>query len=167
MILSTCAKTLNWTMLMIQRCRDDGNGYATCTEKICQEEVPATCTRSKEVFSHKDCRTITDYCNRDVKRDWCEYQTQEWMQLDVWSVTGNGHDYHWHDAHPDSDQRVRYEATYRLNIGYDCTGSVSTSLTHSVEILLPEYESWRIGDEVILDVSYWGVSTYRPGSSLA
>ncbi len=105
-----------------ETCRDNGNGFATCSTKYCTRSVPDTCTRSVRVFSHKDCWDEPDYCTRPIYKSRCTYKTQHWVKEDVLTEGSSGFDTTW--VRPDLNplQKETFSGKWTVKISYEDWG---------------------------------------------
>ncbi len=87
-----------------QSCRDNGNGFSTCSESC------STCQRCQSC-SRTEYDTCYDSCN--IYKDWCGYDFYEWPIIDTKTTTGISHDEHWAGLKVDGPlQRVDQRESY-------------------------------------------------------
>ena len=164
-----------------ETCTDLGNGFEDCNTRYCSGpdvsatcsrsvQVPDTCTRNKEVFDHKECWDVTDYCDKKLYESKCDYTTQVWASAGDYTSSGSGTTLSWKDATLGPLQRATYSATTSRVISYvdghaetkEYTTSVSHVSRSSAEASANEYRSWTVGDSVILDVNNLGGVSGEP-----
>lgn len=158
-----------------ETCRDLGNGFEDCNPKYCSGpsvsdtcyrnvEVPDTCTRNKDVFDHKECWDVIDYCDKKLYESKCDYATQVWASAGNYPTSGSGKELVWASTTVGPLQRATYSATTRRVISYvdghaetkEYTTSVSRVSRASAEASASEYLTWTVGENVILDVNNLG-----------
>lgn len=154
-------------------CQDLGNGFEDCHTRYCPgPEVPGTCshyvqvsdtcTRDVEVFDHKACRTVTDYCDKKLDELACDYRTQAWAPAGDHASSGSGKDLFWKDVSVGPLQRASFSATTRRVISYgdgetkEYVTKVDRTDQVTAESSAAEYRTWAVGDRVVLDVNNLG-----------
>jgi len=91
-----------------ETCRDNGNGFSTCSETC------STC-RSCETCSKTEYDTCYDQC--DVYRDWCTYDYYEWPIVATQKTAGAAHDEHWPALAAEGDTQ-RLDRTERYEVDF-------------------------------------------------
>jgi hypothetical protein len=144
-----------------ETCTDNGNGFETCNDQMCDREVPDTCTRQITVFDHQECRTVDDYCSRPIMKEKCDYKTQKWVAVRTPSLTGTGtKDLKWPEVELEPLQRGVRSGSYQMVVAYTDQGK-EQSLPE--DLPLSEYLSWQEGQEVFLQINnLGGVTSYSP-----
>jgi hypothetical protein len=140
-------------------CRDNGNGFETCSDRTCTRDVPDTCTRSVSVFDHKDCHTVDDHCSRPIMKPKCTYKTQVWVTTATPTFSGTGvENMKWPEPELTALQTSSSGGTYTIAATYEDRGN---SEKLEKELSLSEYMTWRVGQPVYLQVNnLGGVSSY-------
>jgi hypothetical protein len=144
-----------------ETCRDNGNGFATCSTKYCTRTNSKTCTRE-----------VTKYCDRDIYETRCNYQTQEWKTIQTVPASGKGLDTRWPDAETGRLDRLRYSADYTVSIAYTDRGESEvydlkpggTKFLGMTKVLTAgearkaekAYLSWEPGETVTLSINNLG-----------
>ena len=149
-----------------ETCRDNGNGFATCSDKYCTRNVPDTCYRNVKVFDHKKCEDVKDYCTRPIYKAKCDYRTQEWQSAGNYPTSGSGKDFVWGTEPTGDEVRRFYSATYTVSATYTDGGktehydviedSVSRSSRSAAEGAARPYLSWSLKDPVAFEINNLG-----------
>jgi len=148
-----------------ETCRDNGNGFATCSDKYCTRQVPDTCYRNTRVFDHKRCEDVDDYCSRPIYKSKCDYLTQEWRAAGTNPTSGTGTNFAW-GAEPQGDEVRRfYSAKYIVTATYtdrrkvqfhEIEESVSRTSRTLAEGAARPYLSWSLQDPVAFQINNLG-----------
>lgn len=152
-----------------ETCRDNGNGFATCSTRTCSRSVSRPCTRTRYVS--KTCsRTVPRYCDRSIEATKCTYVTQEWVTLErrdkssttlktTWDMPSTGAlDRVLYKF--DHDVRVRYEdggKTHYKDVG-DPSGPEPLVATTRAEAYraVEAFQAWAPGRPVYLRINNLG-----------
>ena len=132
--------TESYTCGSTQSCstRSNGNGSFTrsCTSR------PKSCTRSVS-------KTRTKYCSRPIYRDWCDYVTQDWVDVRAEKVRGEGHEgLRFIEVATSGDlERTVQTGAYTVSFSYGEDGEVYDKATQR-----GDYDTWRYGDRVYVTV---------------
>lgn len=101
------------------RCRDNKNGYSTCSEtcstcyRSCTRQVDKTCTKYCNKTEYSTC-----YKQCPVYRDWCEYDYYEWAPVDSAATSGATHVVSWPALQASgSRERLRKSEKYQVLFG--------------------------------------------------
>ncbi|MDB4278088.1 hypothetical protein N9917_00500 [Deltaproteobacteria bacterium] len=166
---ATCSKSESYACG--ETCRDNGNGFATCSTKYCSRSVDYSCTKSRYVS--KTCqRTVPKYCERPIYETKCRYRTQVWNVAETAPATGTGHDTRWPEVEVGPEDRLRYAADYSVTIAYHDRGEdethtlkpgdtkwlgMSKTLTHGQSRKAEKaYKAWEPRETVTLKVNNLG-----------
>lgn len=99
-------------------CRDNGNGFSSCSESC------GTCSRC-ETCSRTEYDTCYDSC--PVNKPWCVYSVYEWPLVRSLAMTGSKHDESWPDlAAVGETQRLDRSASYVVVFARVAAGRVDT-----------------------------------------
>jgi hypothetical protein len=157
-----------------ETCRDNGNGFATCTTNTCYREVP----------DGEDCRQVDEYCDRAIYETRCNYETQEWRRVQTETDRGTGRDTTWPSIDPDRLDRLRYSADYTVRIDYHDRGKDKTYAhkpgntkgwlgkkvmqAGTAKKAEAAYLSWETGEHVTLEVRNIGsvARVHRGGQAI-
>ncbi|RYZ35305.1 MAG: hypothetical protein EOO71_35940 [Myxococcaceae bacterium] len=126
------------------RRRDKGNGFA---EEICHDETKY-CNESYE-----DCQTETRYRNEPVYSQQCTYDTYTWKPVDQRELKGTEDAPRWPELTAGTNERVRREESYRVNVRYDDDGVKEHVVEPARE---DEFLGWKKGQGVTLTVTNLG-----------
>jgi hypothetical protein len=152
-----------------ETCRDLGNGFEDCSPKYCSgPDVQGTCTR--DVFSHKDCRDVTQYCDKRLNESKCDYKTQEWQSSRNYTSSGTGKALAWDSVTLGPLQRATYSSTTTRVVSYvddtpettKFTTSATRTSKSAAEASEKEYLAWTVGEPVILDINNLGGVSGKP-----
>lgn len=121
-----------------------GNGYA---QETCQD-VTKYCNES-----YRDCRTETRYRTEPVFATRCTYDTHDWKEVEVRTLTGRDDAPRWPTLQTGPVDRLRRESTYSVQVAYMDKGSKVYELVPKTEA---EFLSWKKDMPVPLKVSNGG-----------
>lgn len=120
-------------------CSDNGNGFATCSDTYSTQSERYSCTKTRSVRVPKTCtRTVPKYCTREIYKDKCNYQTQEWQTSRTRTSSGSDAP-HWPDYRLSPLERARRSSNYSIQVTYKDrgrTGAASISPGDEAEYLL-------------------------------
>jgi hypothetical protein len=155
-----------------ETCSNNGNGFATCSDKYCTRQVPDTCYRDKQVFDHEECWYEDRYCTRPIAEIKCDFRTQEWRTVQTVPASGSGNNTRWPEVEVGTVDRLRYAADYTVTITYQDRGKpqtheikpgdtsflgMSKTLTHPQALSAEQaYKAWDPGEAVTLNVNNLG-----------
>ena len=115
----TCSKSESYSCG--ETCRDNGNGFATCSPKTCSRQVSYSCTKTR--FVSKTChRTVPKYCDRSIEETKCTYRTQEWRHSRNVPNSGTGPKTTWADPKLGVLEKSRRSAKYLVLVEYTDQG---------------------------------------------
>lgn len=132
--------TESYTCGSTQSCstRSNRNGSFTrsCTSR------PKSCTRSVS-------KTRTKYCARPIFREWCDFTTQDWIDVRAETVRGEGHEgLRFAEVATSGDRERTVQAgEYTVTFSYGEDGEV-----YNKSLPRGDYDTWRYGDPVIVTV---------------
>ena len=137
-----------------ESCRDNGNGFATCTDTYGTESY--SCTKTRTVRDPKTCqRTVPKYCTRPIYRPHCTYQTQKWVAVRTVTASGNGvGETYWKEVDLGPLDRTTRSTKYRVSVDYEDRGKPRHYTLKPGS--LREYESWIPGEVVTLERRNFG-----------
>lgn len=154
-----------------ETCHDLGNGFEDCTPKYrAGPDVSDTCKRPIQVFDHKDCKTVIDYCDQQVNESKCDYATQVWASAGDYGSSGTGRNLTWKTVTPDVLQRATFSSATRRTLTYEDGGaeravfptSASRTSRGAAEASEQAYLTWDVGDKVVLSVTNLGTVSGEP-----
>jgi hypothetical protein len=145
-----CTRTVSEQKADGMTCKSLGNGFEKCETRyqIVTREVPDTCTRSKQVFSHRVCE-----CKEDVQEIACEYLQYVWRERTALPTSGEGVETHYAIYEPTSLERIRKEEQYVVTFTYEANG-LQTYVETPRSYL--EYAAWA-------DRSTYAITLYNMG----
>lgn len=177
----TCTRTEQYACG--ETCRDNGNGFATCTTRYCSRQVSYSCTKSRRV--PKTCeRTVPKYCSRSIEKTRCTYRTQEWTTTRTLPASGVGRETRWPEYDPQPLDRILFTSDYTVFVRYEDRGKEHTykhkpvPSTHRLgerrllsrsKALEAErsYRKWHPGEEVTVIVNnLGGIHSVRHGTEI-
>ncbi len=91
-----------------QSCRDNGNGFSTCSESCSSCQRCQSCSRTEY-------DTCYDQC--DVFKQWCSYDYYQWPVIATRTTTGSSHDERWGELEAEGplqrlDKSEQYTVTF-------------------------------------------------------
>ena len=150
----TCSKSESYTCG--ETCRDNGNGFATCSPKTCTRQVSYSCTKTRTVRDPKTChRTVPKICERSIEKPWCSYKTQEWRKVETQTASGRGEeDLYWKDINLGPLDKSTRSFKYAVIVEY--TDKDRQFHYEQKCDSLSDYKSWDEGESVTLHKRNFG-----------
>lgn len=113
----SCTKTKTERYACGETCRDNGNGFATCTTKYCSRQVSYQGTCSRRV--PKTCqRTVPKYCTRPIYKPRCTYKTQHWVAEKTYTKSDHGFNTVWPNPDLGPLQKATRNGKWSVEISY-------------------------------------------------
>jgi hypothetical protein len=148
----TCTKSESYTCG--ETCRDQGNGFATCSPRLCTRTVSYSCTKTRQVKDPKTCyRDVPKYCERPVYRDKCSYESQKWVVSRNPTLSGTGKEMSWPEPVVGPLERSSRSSEYTVTWTYEDGGKKDS---FSRPLPEAEYLSWDQGQKVYMKVTRIG-----------
>lgn len=110
-------------------------------------------------------REVPKYCDRSIKAEWCDYNTQDWVRDETRTQTATGTDaatMRWPEVEPQGDlEKIEKVGHWSVEVNYRHRGQ---SQTHRVSLRKPEqFDRWPLGGAAIVRVENRGtVRSVRP-----
>lgn len=148
----TCTRSESYTCG--ETCRDNGNGFATCSPKHCTRSVSYSCTKTRRVRDPKTChRDVPKYCERPIYKDKCTYTSQKWVEVRKPTLSGQGKNMAWPEVSLGALERASRSSEYQVTWVYEDKGKKDT-----FNRVMPEsdYLGWEIGQPVYMKVTRLG-----------
>jgi RNA polymerase subunit RPABC4/transcription elongation factor Spt4 len=139
-----------------KRSRKNGSFEKTCVSvpDYRTERYPVQVPKYRTVVDYV---TVTDYCQRPVMRPYCSYQTQEWMQTEIRTESGEGRETKWPALEPKILDKIVRRGEWKVEITYqDGDEMETTTLFPTSEA---EYKSWESNEKTHVDVRGFGSVT--------
>ena len=146
---STCTRT----------CTRSVSQPSTCYRRVSYQD---TCTVTKQRPIHTS-DTVPKYCDRSIKKQHCEYRTQAWVYTKDKKLSGRKRPAKWPKVGTGRLERSRRSASYSIDLKYEDGGKIKSI---SDDLTLSEFQSWKVGDPVIVTVTNFGtLSGFRQDTS--
>ncbi len=89
-----------------ESCKDNGNGFSTCTDVCSTCQKCSTCSKTEYDTCYDSC---------PVYKDWCKYDYYEWPIIKTMNTAGSKHDEHWPELEAfGPDQRINRTEKYEV-----------------------------------------------------
>lgn len=164
---STCNKQVTERVPYQSTCSSTKNEsyQGTCTKEVPRQEsyigtctrpiiVPKTCYRDEYGPAH-DHDIVDRYCDRDIYKSYCTYETQHWVRRGIQEVSGKGNDPTWPIDRITDNERFEKSESYWVEATYLEDGKQQVwkkSLRDS-----SEYDTYRKAKDLSLLLSdSWG-----------
>ncbi len=133
----------------------DSESYSCGSKQVCSNSrngngsFSRTCHSVSQTCRRSVTKTRTKYCSRPIYREWCDYLTQIWAPQRSADLTGEGHgDLRHPELTTSGDrERLQYTGKYQVSFAWD-----DGERLHVAEVDRPAYDSWQLGDPVVLQV---------------
>ncbi len=132
-------------------CRDNGNGFSTCSQSCSTCQSCQTCYRTEYDTCYHRC---------PVYKTWCQYQYYDWPVIQQAKTSGTGPEVQWGEvAAPIGLQRIATHEEYRVDFADADDGEPLCAIEPQT---LTDYHKYQEGAAWVVSVSHAGRCAPQP-----